>query len=485
MGALEVILVTLYVVSMVFVVLFSLGQLHLALMYRREHLKPPAKKTENLDRHRTVTVQLPVYNERFVIERLLDAVTALEWPADKLEIQVLDDSDDGTSEIISRRIDQMSDRKVRIRHIRRKSRTGYKAGALQNGLRYAEGEFIAIFDADFLPRKDFLQHVLPFFSDDLTGMVQVRWGHLNKDYSLLTRIQAFGLDGHFSVEQTGRQSAGSFINFNGTGGMWRKSCIYDAGGWQEDTIAEDLDLSYRAQLRGWKFRYVEHIDAPAELPVEMSAVKSQQFRWTKGGAETARKNLLKILRSGMRPVNMMHAFFHLTNSTNFLFILIASLVSIPLLFIKSNNPDYAMLFHATSVFLAGFIAIAWFYWTATKHSDEKPCRHFIQYFPLFILFYMGLAFHNSLAVVEGLAGKKSPFIRTPKYNIIGVADRHRLDANIRPAIGILTVIEAVLCLYFVFGIAAAFLLGDYGLLAFHGMLAAGYGMMVYYSIRQA
>ena len=332
---------------MLYVMAFSLVQLHLAILYRRQKRHPMEllhDMSQDWPEKPFVTIQLPVFNERYVIERLMDAVAAFQWPRSKMEVQVLDDSDDETLDIIARKTDELSKKGIDVSHIRRTGRAGYKAGALANGLQMARGAFIAIFDADFLPKPDFLLETVPYFKGPQTGMVQTKWGHLNRYYSLLTRLQAFGLDGHFSVEQSGRSSAGSFINFNGTAGIWRKSCILDAGGWQDDTIAEDLDLSYRAQMKGWKFKYIEHIHAPAELPVVMSAVKTQQFRWNKGGAESARKNLLKVMKSGLGFENKLHAFFHLTNSTNFLFILIASVVSIPLLFTKSNHPDLKILF---------------------------------------------------------------------------------------------------------------------------------------------
>jgi cellulose synthase/poly-beta-1,6-N-acetylglucosamine synthase-like glycosyltransferase len=488
MNIAEIIIVAVYVVSMTGVVLFSFGQLHLAWLYRRYRRgrqKPDTVSSVACDALPFVTVQLPIYNEKHVTERLLDAVAMLDWPRERIEIQVLDDSDDGTSDIIAGKIAHVQYSAPAIRHIRRTVRTGYKAGALQNGLQYARGAYIAIFDADFIPPADFLRRAMDAFTDPHIGMVQVRWGHLNKDFSLLTRLQALGLDGHFTVEQAGRLSVGSFINFNGTAGIWRTRCIVDAGGWSADTIAEDLDLSYRAQLRGWKFEYLEDFQAPAELPVSISAVKTQQFRWTKGGTEAAIKNLTRVLRSDLSLQKKMHGFFHLTASINYLLIFLASVVSIPLLFVKTANPQYSPLFHAMIVFAAGFVAISWFYWTVEQYRSDGPAHIFFWEYPLFIMLYMGLAFHNSVGVVEAFAGKQSPFVRTPKYNIVGASDPggHRYRTHSKS--GLITVVEVLLFLYFLFGVLAALMLQDYGLVPFHAMLAAGYAMVVCFSCIEA
>lgn len=287
----DIALITAYGLCMVFIMLFSLVQLHLAFVYRktrkREDNKIDSGKS-NLD-YPIVTIQLPLFNEKYVAERLLDSVIEIDWPKDALEIQILDDSTDETSDIIQAKLEEEKFQDFDILHIKRKNRKGFKAGALQLGMKASKGEFIAIFDADFMPHQSFLLDTMKEFENPAIGMVQTKWEHLNKDFSLLTKLQAFGLNGHFRVEQTGRNEAGSFINFNGTAGIWRKECIVEAGGWQSDTLTEDLDLSYRAQMNGWKFKYLEDVPSPSELPVIMSAVKTQQYRWTKGGAETAKK----------------------------------------------------------------------------------------------------------------------------------------------------------------------------------------------------
>ncbi|CAN5355995.1 glycosyltransferase family 2 protein [soil metagenome] len=482
----EYLVVIIYFISLLFIFLFSLGQLHLTWHYLRKKNNGPSLPSDQIGEVNLpkVTVQLPIYNELYVVERLLDAVTSIEYPSEKLEIQVLDDSTDETSSLIENKINQLEYKKLEIKHIKRQDRENYKAGALQHGLAEAKGDLIAIFDADFLPEKDFLFKTVMHFKDPKLGVVQTRWGHLNNDYSILTKLQAFGLDAHFSIEQKGRNKAGSFINFNGTGGVWRKDCIIDAGGWSADTLTEDLDLSYRAQLKGWKFRYLEEVVTPAELPILMPAIKSQQFRWNKGAAETARKNLGKVLGSKISFSNKFHAFFHLLNSSVFVFLLIAALLSIPMLFIKNTHPFVSSLFYTGSVFLIGFFSIAVFYYVATKQFHPKnTLLYFLKTFPLFLTFSMGLALHNSFAVLEGIFGFKSPFIRTPKFNITSKSDSWKGNKYIQLKISPLTLAEGVLCLYFIFGVVAGFILQDYGLIIFHLMLALGFASVFFFSLR--
>lgn len=479
----EWIVVSLYGVALLFIFLFSLGQLHLTWHYIKMHRKAPEKSPELTD-YPMVTVQLPVFNERYVIERLIDSISALDYPKDKLEIQILDDSNDETVEIITQKIASIAGLGLNIEHVRRPTREGFKAGALRYGMKEAKGEFLAIFDADFLPEKDFLLKTIPYFSCKETGVVQTRWGHVNKDYSLLTRMQAFGLDAHFTIEQSGRNHAGSFINFNGTAGVWRRTCIDDAGGWSADTLTEDLDLSYRAQLKGWKFKFLEGVVSPAELPVIMPAIKSQQYRWNKGAAETAKKNLGNVMRSKIGLIHKLHAFFHLFNSSVFLSLLSAALLSIPMLFIKNSHPELEIFFDIGSVFLFGFFSIGLFYWKSSKATvSTSPGKYFLKSFPLFLTFSMGLSLHNAIAVSEGLLGFKSPFIRTPKFNIFKKGDSWSSNQYIRPKLTFSTLIEGVLCAYFIFGIVSGIRIGDYGLLLFHVMLAAGFGSIFFHSLK--
>ncbi|MEM6522988.1 MAG: cellulose synthase family protein [Bacteroidota bacterium] len=478
----EYIVIVLYSLSLLFIFMFSLGQLNLTWHYIKSKKGKSTVSASQTSACR-VTVQLPIYNEKYVIERLIDAVCRFDYPKELLEIQVLDDSTDETVDIAARRIEFWSAKKVDIKHIRRPERVGYKAGALEYGLRQSKGEFIAIFDSDFLPEPDFLVRTLSEFKEGI-GLVQTRWGHLNRDYSLLTKLQAFGLDAHFSIEQTGRSHAGSFINFNGTGGVWRKETIIDAGGWSADTLTEDLDLSYRAQIKGWKFKFLEHCVAPAELPVIMPAIKSQQYRWNKGAAETAKKNLGKVFQSKINFLNKLHAVFHLFNSSVFVCLLLASILSIPMLYIKDANPELSLLFDLGSVFLIGFFSISVFYWVSSKNTfKDKAASQYFKVFPVFLIVSMGLSLHNGLAVLEGLLGFKSPFIRTPKFNITKSEDSWKGNVYIKPSFTFLTFLEGLLCLYFIGGIVAGIYLHDWGLIIFHIMLAMGFGSVFYHSIR--
>jgi len=297
---LETVIIVIYTISLIIIFAYSLSQLNLLFNYLRAQRKKDDAVLFNFKDPAQipfVTIQLPVYNELYVMERLLDNIALLDYPADKLEIQVLDDSTDESFETTRNHIKRLSDKGLDIKHVTRTDRSGFKAGALKEGLKVAKGEFIAIFDADFLPEPNWLQRTVPYFKDRNIGVVQTRWGHINRDYSLLTKVQAFALDAHFTLEQVGRNSKGHFINFNGTAGLWRKQCIEDAGNWEGDTLTEDLDLSYRAQLKNWKFKYLEDVETPAELPVVISAARSQQFRWNKGGAENFQKMSRKVLTS--------------------------------------------------------------------------------------------------------------------------------------------------------------------------------------------
>ncbi|GJM30485.1 MAG: glucosyltransferase [Cyclobacteriaceae bacterium] len=480
----EYIIAILYTLALLYIFLFSLSQLHLTWYYKRKHQNRQEQPILDLSNVPLVTVQLPIYNEMYVVERLLEAVANFNYPLDRLEIQVLDDSTDQTTRIIASKIKKLSSKGLDIVHVRRNNREGFKAGALQHGLEIAKGEFLAIFDADFLPEPDFLKQTVPYFQNKEIGMVQTRWGHVNKDYSLLTRLQAFGLDAHFSIEQQGRSNAGSFINFNGTGGVWRRSCIEHAGGWSADTLTEDLDLSYRAQFNGWKFKYLEDVVAPAELPVLMPAVKSQQFRWNKGAAETARKNLKQIATSGWSMTKKSHAFFHLFNSSVFICLLAAAVLSIPMLFIKHANPQINTLFNLGGLFLIGFFSITYFYWTANQQiAGKNSKKYFLKMFPSFLTVSMGLSLHNSVAVMEGFFGFKSPFVRTPKFNIRHSKDSLRKNVYVNRQISCLTWVEGLLSLYFAFGIIAGLYLGDSGLLVFHVMLCLGFAMVFVQSVK--
>ncbi|MCB0493208.1 MAG: glycosyltransferase family 2 protein [Cyclobacteriaceae bacterium] len=480
----EWLVVGVYSLSLLYIFLFSLGQLHLTWVYIKSKRKKEAEVIYDNSFTPHVTVQLPVFNEKYVVERLLDAVSKFDYPKDKLEIQVLDDSTDETTDIILKKIESLRPLGLDIKLIHREDRKGFKAGALDEGQKLAKGEFIAIFDADFLPHPDFIKKTIPYFKEKHIGVVQTRWGHINKNYSLLTQLQAFGLDAHFSIEQSARSASNSFINFNGTCGMWRKECVDDAGGWNFDTLTEDLDLSYRAQLKGWKFKYLEEVETPGELPVLMNAIKSQQYRWNKGGAETARKNFKQVLFSKLSFLNKTHAFFHLFNSSVFVCLLIAAILSVPMLYIKSQHPHLEWIFDLGIVFIMGFLSITLFYWVAAKRFHEpKPSKSFISLYPRFLMVSMGLSLHNGIAVLEGLFGHKTPFIRTPKFNVTLKGDSWKGNDYVKIKLNAVTIMEGVLCLYFVFGIATGVYLKDMGLMFFHIMLMLGFGGVFYYSVK--
>lgn len=485
----EIVVAVGFLFCLLFIFLFSIGQLHLTWHYLRslkEKKKYPVVEPEEWP---AVTVQLPVYNELYVVSRLIDAIASFDYPRDKLEIQVLDDSTDETIDIIAQKVKFYLDAGVHIKHIRRPERKGFKAGALAYGLELAQGEFIAIFDADFLPAPDFLKKTLPHFTHEKTGVVQTRWGHINKNYSLLTRLQAFGLDGHFTIEQGGRSHAGSFINFNGTGGVWRKACIEEAGGWTDDTLTEDLDLSYRAQMRGWQFHYLEEVEAPAELPILMPAIKSQQFRWNKGAAECARKHIRQVFKPhperNLQWINKAHAFFHLFNSSVFLFLLLAALLSVPILYVRQTHPQLNLLFRLGGIFIIGFFAIGLFYWIATKRMyGQNTLKYYLIHYPLFLTMTMGLSLHNAMAVAEGLLGFKSAFLRTPKFNVTNAKEQWNRNMYAHTRISPSVIIEILLALYFAYGIYAGIQLNDFGLLLFHLMLTIGFGTVAFYSLKQ-
>ncbi|MDE0598894.1 MAG: glycosyltransferase family 2 protein, partial [Dokdonia donghaensis] len=421
---LEISIIVIYTISLVIIFAYSLSQLNLLFNYlRAQRIKDDAPKFNFKDPAQIplVTIQLPVYNELYVMERLLDNIALLDYPKEKLEIQVLDDSTDESFERTKNHIERLKNQGLDIKHVTRDDRSGFKAGALKEGLKIAKGEYIAIFDADFLPEPNWLQRTVPYFKDRNIGVVQTRWGHINREYSLLTRVQAFALDAHFTLEQVGRNSKGHFINFNGTAGLWRKQCIEDAGNWEGDTLTEDLDLSYRAQLKNWKFKYLEDVKTPAELPVVISAARSQQFRWNKGGAENFQKMSKKVVTSkSLSTKTKMHGILHLLNSTMFLNVLIVAILSIPMLYIKNEYAHLKPYFYVMSFFVISSVIFFICYWFMFKSIYGGGFKQFIRYIGMFFTFFsiaMGFSLHNSIAVIEGHLGKRSDFIRTPKFNI--------------------------------------------------------------------
>ncbi len=413
-------------------------------LYRRtKDFRFPSGSFAELPR---ITVQLPLYNERYVVERLLRSVAALDYPRDRLEIQVLDDSTDETVGLAAAEVERLRGRGTDIRHVRRGDRRGYKAGALEHGMRSASGEFLFIFDADFVPHPDLLRQVVPYLADPRVGMVQVRWDHLNADYSLLSRVQAISLDGHFVVEHDARSKNGLFFNFTGTAGVWRKSCIEEAGGWEHDTLTEDLDLSYRAQLAGWRFVYLRDVTCPAELPIDMLSFKGQQFRWVKGSVQVAKKILPRIWAAPLPFAKKVEASVHLTHNLTYVLVLLLSLFVYPAVLFRYTSSYVTAALIELPLFLFATASVFVFY-GASQAGADRSWRKQSRYFPALLSIAIGLSVNNSRAVLEGLFGRDTPFHRTPKFNVTGSA-RPRAVSAYRAMRSGTSVIELVLAVYF-------------------------------------
>lgn len=481
-----------YALALTFIAIYCSSQIFLWLDYRKgkkqqEILKSNLKKAKITDDLPFVTIQLPIFNELYVVERLIDNIVKINYPKDKFQIHILDDSTDETVGITRKKVDEYQRQGFDIQQIIRTNRQGYKAGALKDATPEAKGNLIAIFDADFLPKSDFLLQTIPYFENEKVGVVQTRWEHINKNYSLLTKLQAMQLDVHFSVEQQGRFAGKSLLQFNGTAGVWRKETIDSAGGWEADTLTEDLDLSYRAQLKGWEIVYLEDVGSPAELPVEMNGLKSQQFRWMKGGAENARKNLIRIWKSDVPLKKKLNGTTHLFNSTVFLAVLTAGLTSVPLVFLL-DGIRFPMGQYFLGLFAVSTIAILVIYYEANVRANfqegsyTKRLFTFVGYFPIFLSLSMGLCFHNTIAVLEGWSGKKSAFIRTPKFNIKTFGDSFKGTKYVAQKITWTTILEALLTLYFTFGFISGLVLGNPAFLVFHGLLIIGFGTITFYTI---
>lgn len=448
----------------------------------------PSSKEEVLP---FVTVQLPLYNELFVVERLIDCITKFDYPRDRFEIHVLDDSTDETRELVRKKVEEYKTKGFLIEQVRRKERKGYKAGALKDAMSVAKGEFIAIFDADFLPRPDFLRQTIPHFRNPEIGVVQTRWEHLNEDYSMITRLQALQLNVHFTVEQRGRMAAGMLLQFNGTAGVWRRKAIEDAGGWEADTLTEDFDLSIRAQIKGWKIKFLEGVGSPAELPIEMNALKSQQFRWMKGGAETAKKMMGIVWRSSLPGWKKFHATMHLLGSSIFPFVLLASISSVPLLYYLGDLIAMGFNKNTFAWFMIGFLSIITIYYVANLQSEAhqkeetfmQGLLRFAIHFPLFLSMSMGMALHNSWAVIQGYVGKKSAFVRTPKFNVLNHTSNKVKNKYVDRKLEWTTIGEGLLALYFLGAIFLGFYVQNTTFIAFHAMLAFGYGSIFFFTLK--
>lgn len=483
------IILAIYSISLLLIFFYSLAQLNLLVNYlsnKRQNQTDPKFNLLDPKEIPYVTIQLPVYNEEYVMDRLLENIAKIEYPKSKLEIQVLDDSTDDTVIDTAKHIEALKATGLDITHIRRTNRQGFKAGALKEGLEIAKGEFVAIFDADFLPDSDWLKKTVIYFKDPEIGVVQTRWGHINRDYSTLTKIQAFALDAHFTLEQVGRNSKGHFINFNGTAGIWRKECILDAGNWEGDTLTEDLDLSYRAQLKDWKFKYLEDVETPAELPVVISAARSQQFRWNKGGAENFRKTVVNVVTA--KNINFktkFHGVMHLLNSSMFLCVFMVALLSIPAMYIKSIYPHLDWVFTTLSFFVLSTIILFVCYWFTYKSIQGSSFNNFVDYIRIFFTFFsvaLGFSLHNSIAVLEGHMGKRSEFVRTPKFNINNITETWKGNKYLAKKLSPNMILEFGLMGYFLFGMYSAIPLNDFGLFPFHFMLFLGFGYVFFKSL---
>jgi len=479
----QIVLLAYYLVLGVLAV-FGAHRLWLLLLYyrtRHQHRRAAPSAPEEWPR---VTVQLPLFNEMFVAQRLIRAVVALDYPADRLEIQVLDDSTDETSDLVAAEVDRLRERGVRITHLHRTDRTGFKAGALAAGLERAQGELVAVFDADFVPGADFLLRTVPYFGDPAVGMVQACWEHLNREYSLLTRVQAMLLDAHFLIEHAARSASGRFFNFNGTAGVWRKAAIVDAGGWQHDTLTEDLDLSYRAQLAGWRFLFLPHLKVPAELPVDVHAFKRQQFRWAKGSVQTARKLLARVVCEPLPLATRVEAIFHLTANGCYPLMIALSLLIFPAMVLRWDDDPLLLLRIDLPLFVFATCSVLAYYLASQIERGAAWHQAARRLVPLMAL-GIGLAVNNSRAVIEGFRREVGVFERTPKYRIEGtgqVAGAARRGFRYRVTADRSALVEGLLAAFFIgcFGLAIA--AGMWESLPFLWLFLHGYGYMLYLSL---
>ena len=468
----ELAFVVVYFAILCILSIYGIHRFVMATLYRiyRKDIPHPDAKFSDLPR---VTIQLPMFNERYVIERLIDAVCEIRYPREKLQIQVLDDSIDETQKIAADAVARKREQGFDIVYIHRDDRTGFKAGALEAGLKTATGEFVAVFDADFVPQPDFLERTIHFFTNEKVGMVQVRWEHLNREYSLLTRVQSILLDGHFVIEHTARNRSGRFFNFNGTAGIWRKSTIADAGGWQHDTITEDLDLSYRAQSKGWQFIYVNESTTPAEVPVEMVAFKTQQHRWAKGSIQVAKKVLPKLLKSRLPFKVKLEAWMHLTCNISYILMVILSLMMPLTVEFRVKNSWMTSIWVDAIVFICASVSIMMFYLLAQKEARKQTFMQRLAYLPIVMSLGIGLSINNCRAVIEALVGYKTGFVRTPKYGVTKSGEsfkhvKYGFKLNWQPWV------ETAMGIYFVWGIVHAISLGAYASVPFLALFCTGY-----------
>jgi cellulose synthase/poly-beta-1,6-N-acetylglucosamine synthase-like glycosyltransferase len=466
-----------YFFVLVILAVYGWHRYYMVYLYMKHRHEVPEPKA-HFDDLPVVTVQLPLFNEMYVVDRLVDSVAAIDYPREKLEIQVLDDSTDETCAIAEAAVRRHAAEGLDIKYIHRTDRAGYKAGALDAAMKVARGRFIAIFDADFIPRPDFLRATIHHFTDDKVAMVQTRWGHLNEDYSLLTKIQAILLDAHFVLEHGSRNRGGCFFNFNGTAGIWRREAITDGGGWQHDTLTEDLDLSYRTQLKGWQFVFLPGHVAPAELPVEMNAFKSQQHRWAKGSIQTFLKLMPRILQSDQPFKVKAEAFFHLSANFNYPLMCVLSVLMAPSMVIRYNMGWYEMLLIDIPLFLAATASVANFYMVCQRELYPRTWTERLRYLPFLMSIGIGLAVNNTKAVLEALFHKPSEFARTPKYRIEGTGagngNGEWMAKKYRQAVLTQPLIELALGLYFTGTLVYALANGIYGTVPFLMLFQVGF-----------
>jgi cellulose synthase/poly-beta-1,6-N-acetylglucosamine synthase-like glycosyltransferase len=468
----ETLILVLYFFVLSILAIYGWHRYYLVYLYmkNRDRVPGPAPLPAILPK---VTVQLPIFNEMYVADRLISAVAEMDYPQELLEIQVLDDSTDETTEISELAVRRLAARGFDIRYLHRVDRRGYKAGALEAGLRESTGEFIAIFDADFVPSKDFLTRTLGYFeADPKVGMVQARWGHINQDYSLLTKIQSILLDAHFVLEHGARNRAGCFFNFNGTAGVWRREAIDSAGGWQHDTLTEDLDLSYRAQLEGWRFLFLPDVVSPAEVPVEMNSFKSQQHRWAKGSIQTCLKLMPRILRSNLPVGVKAEAFFHLSANFNYLLMSVLSILMFPAMYVRYSMGWTEMLLIDVPLFAAATLSVGNFY-VVSQRELYADWRQRLRYLPFLMSIGIGLCVNNTRAVLEAVFGRESEFARTPKYGIERDSDEW-VGKKYHQSVGVQPVIELALGLYFTGTVFYALANQIYGTLPFLMLFQVGF-----------
>ncbi len=485
------IIVGLYALSALLITLYSIGEFNLVYYFltpgkkNRFHPKRPDYKKEELPH---VTVQLPMYNEKYVAEALINSCANLDYPSDKLEIQVVDDSTDETVDIVDERATYWNSQGIDVKIVHRENRQGFKAGALRDATPSAKGEFIAIFDADFRPNPDFLLKTIPYFQDEQIGIVQGRWGHLNRNYSTLTKSQSMFLDMFFVIEQQARSLRSLFLRFNGSGGVWRKSCIEDAGGWSADTLSEDLDLAYRAQLKDWKVIYDTEVEAPAEIPVTILDFKAQQYRWTKGKAQVIRK-LSGLIRKKKLPFfEKLHIWFDLYNILAIPAIMVLAVLSTPLTFILLETKEFNTFLSFFSFALINIIVAPWFTWlTLRRYNDGKwgTFKEIMTSFFPFTFLLLGMSLFQFTSMVEGFFSDNAYFHRTSKYNITKKSDSWKDKVYSPKEIPLLTYFEGLFCLYFMYGLYVDIKYMTFGFLPFHLILTIGFGYVFISSFRRA